>query len=414
MDREIGELFPLSAIPSLELRMEMSNLMVDSLLLQVDGALSRILNLIDIQRIISLGPRIFGVGLDFNDLEKLPLDSKILEGIADSSAEALHSNDEAHDDASSLPKAGDVRDLILCDCCSICLSTFRDIFERSTTEDSEQGGGSKPVYICRLPCNHLFCLECLRPWLVENESCPNCRLGLEDIQNLYQTMAEKAPAWWVSALTIFKEKEKNATPIPSVLGNSPKVSVIGSDTDLSNDPGVEEISIRSLSSTSLSSTAEVVAISPLAVERSDSDGDASVTQHETTEDSSSGVVSISARERFLARRNLPYRRSVIPSSVRSPSMSSRRASEDGARRGGAFVISGPPVGAVLGRVDTPFTLPEGALEDGLNEPDPHEPPLRLRDLSTQTSSRVSDAGESTSGAVLPAPRPSAWGGGEAP
>ncbi|CCW67534.1 unnamed protein product [Phytomonas sp. Hart1] len=216
------DLFPLSSMPSLELRMQMSNLMVDSLL-HVDNALSRILNLIDIQRIISIGPRIFGGGMNFDSLQKLPLDAELLKQIENSSAEALLSHSDSLDEG----RAGG-KDSFQCDSCSICLSTFRDIFEKGAVEDATTDCEAKPIYVCRLPCNHLFCLECLWPWLVESESCPNCRLNLEDIDSLYLKMAEKAPMWWITALHSFrKEKKTNSRGASRQIGrNLPPLEAI--------------------------------------------------------------------------------------------------------------------------------------------------------------------------------------------
>jgi E3 ubiquitin-protein ligase RNF181 len=52
----------------------------------------------------------------------------------------------------------------------------------------------KECYIClknfstkkrirQLPCKHMFCEDCLRPWLKTNYTCPTCKVKLKDDEN---------------------------------------------------------------------------------------------------------------------------------------------------------------------------------------------------------------------------------------
>lgn len=52
------------------------------------------------------------------------------------------------------------------------------------------------VLICRLPCNHFFCKECLLKWMLYTSTCPNCRLLLKDVAMKYEEDASSRPSWW--------------------------------------------------------------------------------------------------------------------------------------------------------------------------------------------------------------------------
>ena len=53
---------------------------------------------------------------------------------------------------------------------------------------------NKECYIClknfikgkkirKLPCNHIFCETCLKPWLKTNYTCPTCKYKLKKIED---------------------------------------------------------------------------------------------------------------------------------------------------------------------------------------------------------------------------------------
>lgn len=56
------------------------------------------------------------------------------------------------------------------------------------------------VFVCRLPCNHFFCKECLLKWMAYTSTCPNCRLRLQDLAEKYgDTTGAAPPSWWKGA-----------------------------------------------------------------------------------------------------------------------------------------------------------------------------------------------------------------------
>lgn len=57
--------------------------------------------------------------------------------------------------------------------CSICLC---DVHDNTAT----------------LSCGHIYCKECIKSWIVKNQSCPNCRKKLE----------------WIEVYQLFKTKEQ--------------------------------------------------------------------------------------------------------------------------------------------------------------------------------------------------------------
>ncbi|VVU94534.1 Ring finger domain [seawater metagenome] len=62
-----------------------------------------------------------------------------------------------------------------CDSCSICLDEFQE--------------GDIAVI---LPCHHIFHKDCLEPWLLKENSCPNCRInGKISIDQLSQQEIER-------------------------------------------------------------------------------------------------------------------------------------------------------------------------------------------------------------------------------
>lgn len=52
------------------------------------------------------------------------------------------------------------------------------------------------VLICRLPCNHFFCRDCLLRWMAYTSTCPNCRLLLKDVAIKYVEDEASRPWWW--------------------------------------------------------------------------------------------------------------------------------------------------------------------------------------------------------------------------
>lgn len=79
--------------------------------------------------------------------------------------------------------------------CSICLEAFTTKYLEldSTVSVCEEVGGYQ---LCRLPCNHVFCALCVKDWLKQSRSCPNCRLALDDIPTLYREREGLIPFWW--------------------------------------------------------------------------------------------------------------------------------------------------------------------------------------------------------------------------
>ena len=57
-------------------------------------------------------------------------------------------------------------DIILKKECYICLKYF-----------------TKSSKIKKLPCDHLFCVDCLSPWLKTNSLCPTCKFKLKEDDN---------------------------------------------------------------------------------------------------------------------------------------------------------------------------------------------------------------------------------------
>lgn len=99
--------------------------------------------------------------------------------------------------ANNLGKAG-------YDQCTVCQENFLDMwkdYEESTknTEESTEEPLER-IFVCRLPCNHFFCKECLLKWMSYTSTCPNCRLVLGGLREKYSTtssdMSTKRPEWW--------------------------------------------------------------------------------------------------------------------------------------------------------------------------------------------------------------------------
>ncbi|CUF98884.1 zinc finger protein, putative [Bodo saltans] len=51
----------------------------------------------------------------------------------------------------------------------------------------EDFSSKKDEFATRLPCDHVFCVGCLRKWLESSRTCPVCRLELVDVETLYDT-----------------------------------------------------------------------------------------------------------------------------------------------------------------------------------------------------------------------------------
>eukprot|EP00668_Euglena_longa_P017143 GGOE01021491.1.p1 GENE.GGOE01021491.1~~GGOE01021491.1.p1 ORF type:complete len:342 (+),score=90.14 GGOE01021491.1:22-1026(+) len=78
--------------------------------------------------------------------------------------------------------------------------------------------------VMRLPCRHLFCEECLRPWLEKSRTCPLCR---EEIANILPS-GEKQPAQGFPLETMESSQgldrlSDRASAMPSTMLSAPAV-----------------------------------------------------------------------------------------------------------------------------------------------------------------------------------------------
>jgi hypothetical protein len=51
----------------------------------------------------------------------------------------------------------------------------------------EDFSSKRNEFATRLPCDHVFCVSCLKKWLENSRTCPVCRLELIDVETLYDT-----------------------------------------------------------------------------------------------------------------------------------------------------------------------------------------------------------------------------------
>lgn len=65
-------------------------------------------------------------------------------------------------------------------------------------EEPEKYHRRHDVSVCRLPCNHFFCKECILKWMAYTSTCPNCRLLLNNLADKYSGKEESPakPIWW--------------------------------------------------------------------------------------------------------------------------------------------------------------------------------------------------------------------------
>jgi hypothetical protein len=71
------------------------------------------------------------------------------------------------------------------DVCSVC--------RESLGGPTEHGG---PSTIWMLPCGHHFHVECVQPWFLRHQTCPNCRteVTVEGLEAAHQTLAKARKA----------------------------------------------------------------------------------------------------------------------------------------------------------------------------------------------------------------------------
>eukprot|EP00796_Vickermania_ingenoplastis_P009119 gene9119-6409_t len=103
-------------------------------------------------------------------------------------------------------------------------------------EEEEAGQKAQPekyhrrhdVLVCRLPCNHFFCKDCVLKWVGYTSTCPNCRLVLQDLADKYSggDNSPSRPSWWHGTkepeqVEVLPDTDAPPDPTPAITNLSP-------------------------------------------------------------------------------------------------------------------------------------------------------------------------------------------------